>query len=760
MLAAIAATVAMTSRDGWVRSNVFELLPRADHDRLTAIAADRVERRTGTQLIFLVGHADRERATAAAGWLADALRMQPLIETVTLRRDSDELQSFARFYGPYRRQMLSVGQQRDVAADPAGVERDALASIYSPFGGGANLGFDPFGLFPGSLRALRPAASSLEPRGGYLWARDDDRRYVLLTASLVEPTLSIADQRALAGHVNAAVRDVEHRDSVLDVLETGFVFYANEATQKAKGEISTIGLGSLLGLLLLVVTTFRSLRPLSLIVISVLSGCAFALAVTLVVFGQVHLFTLVFGASLIGVCVDYSFHYVADDAFGGPDWTPRRGISNIFAGITLGLATSVLAYLALTVAPFPGLQQLAVFSSTGLAGAWLTLLAVCGWWRRRLVLNPASIVLRFARGYLDLWARRRAAFRYGLVAVLGVAILAGYPYLRVDDNVSALQARPAELVRQENEIRRLLGIAGAGTFLVVRADSDDALLRIEENVRGELDALVAGGDLAGYEALSRFVPSAARQRASYDIYTNLLRAQLPGLFGSLDAEEGSAARVIAELTAPMKPLELEHWLADPVSAPFRDLFVRADGIRGTIVPLYGVDDLEALTAGLARYPAVAVVNKAREMSDLFGRYRVRVAWLLAVSYVLIFAGLAPRYGPWHTPWLLIPPVAAGFLALIAISLAGESLNLFHFLAMILVLGIGIDFTLFVAESHGDGVSTMFAVTLSALTTTLSFGLLSLSATYAVHSFGLTVLIGIACAYLLSPLAIIARVRSN
>ena len=75
------------------------------------------------------------------------------------------------------------------------------------------------------------------------------------------------------------------------------------------------------------------------------------------------------------------------------------------------------------------------------------------------------------------------------------------------------------------------------------------------------------------------------------------------------------------------------------------------------------------------------------------------------------------------------------------------------MALILVLGIGIDFTLFLAEASGDLQSTMFAISLSALTTMLSFGLLSLSSTYAVHSFGITVLLGIAIAYLLSPLVI-------
>ena len=65
--------------------------------------------------------------------------------------------------------------------------------------------------------------------------------------------------------------------------------------------------------------------------------------------------------------------------------------------------------------------------------------------------------------------------------------------------------------------------------------------------------------------------------------------------------------------------------------------------------------------------------------------------------------------------------------------------------MIRVLGIGIDFPLFIDEAREELTGTMFAISLSALTTMISFGLLSLSSTYAVHSFGLTVLIGIACA---------------
>ncbi len=83
---------------------------------------------------------------------------------------------------------------------------------------------------------------------------------------------------------------------------------------------------------------------------------------------------------------------------------------------------------------------------------------------------------------------------------------------------------------------------------------------------------------------------------------------------------------------------------------------------------------------------------------------------------------------------------------------GSTLNLFNLLGLILILGIGIDYTLFFSEQK-KSLSTLLAITLSGLTTLLSFGLLSLSQTHAIHSFGITVLTGIFVAWLLSPLAI-------
>ena len=425
LLAALAVTVAKTSRqEGWIRSNVFELLPASDYNPLQETATRIVDAELGSRLLFFIGHPDRDVAKRIVSTFGDALSQIPLIESVTTNVDESQFAAIVAFYYPHSTKMLSDAQLEKIASDPDGIVSGALAQLYSPFGVGASLSTDPFFLFPASMEALQPAGSNLQLDDGYLWAARNGLDYVFLMAKVASPTLSITEQESLARHMNAALDEYVGQAPQLDVLKTGFSFYAHEATQTAKGEISTIGVGSLIGLLLLVISTFRSLRPLTLIIGSILAGCLIALAVTLSVFGFVHLFTLVFGASLIGVSVDYSFHYIADDAFGGEDWTPRQGISNIFMGITLGLLTSILAYLALTVAPFPGLQQLALFSSAGLIGAYLTLIAMSRLLRRRFVLHERSIVLHFSAGILGAWQRssaRRQGIMLGIIAVVVIA---------------------------------------------------------------------------------------------------------------------------------------------------------------------------------------------------------------------------------------------------------------------------------------------------------------------------------------------------
>jgi predicted exporter len=102
------------------------------------------------------------------------------------------------------------------------------------------------------------------------------------------------------------------------------------------------------------------------------------------------------------------------------------------------------------------------------------------------------------------------------------------------------------------------------------------------------------------------------------------------------------------------------------------------------------------------------------------------------------------------------PVGAALLALSVFGLAGIPANLFNVLGLFMVLGLGIDYAVFLREVRRKGIAgraaTVLAITLSTIGTVLAYGLLAFSATPFIRTIGLTLLVGISATYLFALLA--------
>jgi len=474
------------------------------------------------------------------------------------------------------------------------------------------------------------------------------------------------------------------------------------------------------------------------------------LSVTAWVFGEVNLLTMVFGASLVGCAEDYGLYYFANRQ-GAPDTPPLRMMSTLLPGLALALLTSVLGYVALGLPPFPGLRQMALFSVVGIAGTFLTTVCWFPWIDRGA---PGTtrfsnwIVVAFAR-----WPRFGAGRATWIVhAAFALACALAIAGLRVNDDLRQLQGSPPALVDAQREVGRLLGLPSPAQFFVVRGTSEDDVLRREEALKTRLDARVAGGELAGYRALSDWVPSQARQASD----AALTRRVEDGVIAGVDQVLGETQRRAPFDTAP---LTLQRWLASPAAASARALWIGAvpRGADGTafasVVMLRGVRDIAALPAiaGSADgLPGVRWVDQVQSVSALLGRYRHTMGLLLVAGHVAVLLALLWRYGrrAWRA-WLPTAVATLGTLALLAVF--GQPLQLFNVLALALLLGIGIDYGIFLLEREtADAGSAWLAVVLGAASTWLSFGLLALSSTPALRSFGLTLLFGILLVWFAAP----------
>ena len=739
-------------KTGHFDTDVMALLPQDEQapevSRATRQLADQFTR----QVVVMVGAPDWASATRAADAWQHALdAARPPLKDSALA-GTGATSDLLAFYAPYRDRLLTAAQRSQLEhASPPALVQAALGALAQP-GGGPGLSTwnaDPLGLWP-QWWSARAAGTRARPRDGRLGLSAEGLEWVVILRDSTRSAFSLSGDAPIGDALAQAQAAARAAVPGVRVIAGGVPLHAEYAAARAHLETNTIGWGSVAGVLVLVFLAFRSLWPRVLMAVSLLVGMAMALSATSWAFGQVHLLTAVFGASLVGCAEDYGLYYFANRQ-GAPEVPPLRMMSTLLPSLALALLTSLLGYVALGLPPFPGLRQMALFSVVGIAGAFLT--TVCWFpWIDRGSPRQTSFA-RWIAGSLGRYPRFAATRATWLVhAAFALGCAAAVAHLHVNDDLRQLQGSPPALVDAQRELGRLLGLASPAQFFVVGGANADEVLRREEALKARLDDRVAAGDLAGYAALSDWVPSPQRQ-ASDAALTR--RVETP-LIAAVDQVLGESQE-----RAPFDPapLTLDRWLASPASIAGRALWLGAvpnrDGGTGvaSVVMLRGLQDQAALPAilrGADGLPGVRWVDQVQSVSALLGRYRRTMGLLLAAGHAVVLLALALRYGrrAWRA-WLPTAIATLGTLALLA--LAGQPLQLFNVLALALLLGIGIDYGIFLLEREtADAGSAWLAVVLGAAGTWLSFGLLALSSTPALRSFGLTLLFGILIVWLVAP----------
>ena len=345
------------------------LLPQTEHDPVVAAASARLVRATEDRMFWLVGGGSAEAASSSAATLLQMLEASGLFQRVDAAADESSVSKYARLF-PYRFQLLDPTTLHSLGSNPESIVDTALNNTLGPFGvlRTQQLVPDPLGLFPRYLGTLVPSGIELFD-GRTPMVHRGDAHYALLLTTAVRGAFDLDDTESLLDLVEharawAATQNVE-------LLVTGVPLFAATNAQRAQFEVSTVGTGSMIGVILLFLVTFRSVRPLVLATFAISTGMLVAFTVSIWLFDRVHLLTFVFGATLIGVSDDYALHYLCD-AFRSPNWNPRDATRRVLPGLALGLATTLTAYASLGIAPFPALRQIAVFCGAGLLGAWLT----------------------------------------------------------------------------------------------------------------------------------------------------------------------------------------------------------------------------------------------------------------------------------------------------------------------------------------------------------------------------------------------------
>ncbi|MDN7179836.1 MMPL family transporter [Caballeronia sp. SEWSISQ10-4 2] len=756
-----------------LQTNLLALLPATEADPVAEKAVDTLATALGDRTVFLVTSNDAAHAKAAAKQLGSTLSASGAFGSVTAELPPFDVSKIAGLYMPYRFGLLAPADRAALTDGTTSLHDTLARRLYSPLRSGlaTQLADDPFGWLEHWLANLPLAMSNLEIEDGMLVAHRGNATSVLVMATLPGSAYESKVQHAVHEAVASSEGALRHDFPDVTLARTGAVFYAEAARAASEREVHRIGVASVCGIALLMLLVFRSPRLILLGFVSTALGIVCALAATMLIFGKLHLLTLVFGASLIGEAVDYSIQYFVVYLGAGRDWDAQRGVRAVRPALMVALTTSLLGYTILTWVPFPALKQIACFAIVGICTAFASVLWLLPALLVRAPKRSPQRVFAGAARLLGAWRAliggRRA---WGVAALLLIVAVPGWLRLASDDDIHLLIERDPVLMAQEQKVRDAVGVDNSTQFFVVRGETPELVLERAEALGTKLDGLTGAARLSSWQSVTSFVPSVKRQGEDHTLLSQRVFNDPAALRATLVQAGFRDAVAHAWLAAYAKSghavLTVDGWLAAPWSQPFRHLWLGKVDIAGyaAVVIPQGVTSANepALIATAHTLPGVSFVDKAASVSTLFGAYRVDSGIWLAGALLLVLLLMMARYRPLGGIVVTLPVLLAVGVTLAVFGYAGVPLNLFNWLALMLVLGVGANYAVFLREgaarADADLGAVWTGVLLSAATTLLSFGLLAMSAMPALKSFGATLALGIAVSVLLAPVGMPSEQR--
>lgn len=580
------------------------------------------------------------------------------------------------------------------AGDTAGTAQDAIRQLTTSLAPPLfPLAQDPFLLKTGFVRQATTSftAPSWQMLNGFIVIEKEARFYTWLYLNLNR--IPASGRSALLEELLAAP----------DLHLSGAPVHTYLTTRATQREINFLTLFSSLVVIGLALFQFRSIRPLLPILAGLCAGAMIGTATLFVFFTTPHILVFVFGTTLIGLTIDYSFHiFIAAQTTRSMTEAlriTRRPLISAFL-------TTQACFAPLFFSELAFLRQVALFTTAGMCCVFAFAQLFYG-------LVPAC--------WFGEFTPRRAWFPFGRTAKITVVLMVvafgacSLGKLRVENDVAAFYKPPQKLLAEEQLFLETVG-AQASAFAIVRAENVESLLRTEEE--------------SALNGLSRLIPSAARQNENRALIQTLFEEQATAFQEAFGMKAPPAFQ-------PTPLLTVENTESPVNQNAIENLLHRTGGGVYSLIPF---DAVRETPEGFAVFSPRAMLTQTFEA---YSRETRRLLFVSALGMLFLLAILFRR-----RVFLYLLPLGLTLVILLGgLALMDAPMSLFHLLSLFILIGIGIDYTIF--HLSGGRGATNRAVFLSFLTSSASLSGLMFTSFPLIRAMGYILGTGLFFAYLLS-----------
>ena len=608
---------------------------------------------------------------------------------------------------------------------------------------------DPLGLLYGQLKQLNPNTDSgnYVVKDGVVYSKDEQYAFFFGTIDLNQKDTKKLE--AFADRLEK-FKQTKAKEKGLNFDYFGTFQIAVENAKQVKSDSFLTAMISISAILLLLIFYYRSILAPFYFLLPGFFGILSGAGLVGYLHPEISAISLATSSVLLGIVLDYSFHFFTHLKHLG---NVVKTVKEISSPMTLGSFTTIAALSALLFTNSVVLQNFGLIALCTLSGSVLfTLLFL------PVLIESLNIRIKDNRNYKNSFKLNKTFLRISflLISLVSLVFLYKSSNVNFDSDMNNLSFHTPELKQKEkfytginpNTDKKLFVFSAASTMEQARSQND-AVYKTFVSVKEQYG-------ISEFVSLAPYLPSNQTIKESEKQWT-----------GFWKANQGVEAEI--KQLAPqygLNPAGFEPFFRSTKSLDFNkeegeDLvkeiglnkFVSEDqGLHTYVTSITVKKDKQDLVKGeLKKIDGVFVLDISEMAKSMLNVVKQDFDYLFLFSSLLVFFSILVIYGRIELTLFAFFPMVLGWIWILGIaSIFDIPFNFINIIVATFIFGLGDDFSIFTTDGliqqARTGVnslkSTQSGIILSGIATMIGTGVLIFAKHPAIHSIGAISVIGI------------------
>ncbi|HLP49800.1 MAG TPA: 1-acyl-sn-glycerol-3-phosphate acyltransferase [Chitinophagales bacterium] len=615
---------------------------------------------------------------------------------------------------------------------------------------------DPVGISNLALRKLQNLQTddNYQLYDGYIMGKDQQSLYMFIT--LNNTSGQTAQNEKLFNGFDAEIASLTPAKDSVEILYYGnSVVAAGNARQLKKDSIITLSI-TIVAILLFVGLFFRRKRVPVIMMLPVVFGGLFSIAIIAVTKGTISSIALGAGSIVLGIAINYSLHFFSHYKHCG---SVKQTITDLLSPMTIGSITTVGSFFSLTLLQSQILNDFGLFAALSLMGATIFALVFLPHF-----MPPASADEQQQESRLEKLLNFKIKYQ-GAVFLIVLALTGFFFYharhVGFESDLNKVNFLNEETRRAQKEIDVTQDDSSKVVFIASNGATQEEMLQNNEVLLQQLEEAQQKGWIQKYSSFSRFIPSQKLQEEKIKTWNAYWTPDKKKALIATLKLEGSKLKFAPAAFANFEALLTKEYapVGDDEFGPIKEAFGKEYLIYGkdkqTVINAVRVDKAQRkqLYAELNKHPSTVILDKQIITNKFVEIIYSDFNSVLLYTSTLVFFALLFSYGRLELTLITFLPMVITWIWVLGIvGLFGIQFNLINIVISTFIFGLGDDFSIFITdgltEKYKKGKNTLashkVSIFLSAVTILIGLGALIFAKHPALKSIALLSIVGIFC----------------